>query len=114
MSKELYNLNTPRSFSNKLIVEAYRPEGGLRSEIKNEFASVAQKNTLKGLKLLISAVLADDTYVPAGSIVYIKEELLVTQQWAKNILQSDTLKAQFISVVLNDVEYISPPPGDAA
>jgi len=108
------NLENPCSFNNRLIVEAYKATGGLRSEIRNGFATVMQKNTLKGLQVLISARLSDGTYVPAGSTAYIKEELLVTQPWAKNILQSDTLKTQFIVVDLNHVEYIAPPTGDVA
>lgn len=108
------NLDNPCSFNNRLIVEAYKAEGGLRSEIRNGFATVSQKNNLKGLKVLISASLSDGTYVPAGSTAYIKEELLSTQPWAKNILQSDTLKTQFITVALSDVEYIAPPTGEAA
>lgn len=113
MDDGLYQLTTPRSFNNRLIVEAYRKDG-LKSHVSNGFAFIEQKVSLKGLTVLIDAKLSDGTLVPKGSTAYIKEELLHTAAWAQKILQSDTLPTQFIVVDITHVEFIAPPKGDAA
>lgn len=94
------------TINNRLIVETYKNEG-LKTETKNGFAMISQKITLKGLKVLIDAKLADGTYVRAGSKAYIKEEILHTQPWAKKVLECDTLSTPFIIVDMQYVEFIS-------
>jgi hypothetical protein len=106
-------LSSPRSFNNRLIVEAYQKKG-LQSSISNGFAFVEQKVSVKGLQVLMDAKLADGTYIQKGSTAYIKEELLHTAQWAQKILESDTFPAPFIIVDMSNVEYIVPPSGEAA
>lgn len=104
--------NQPTSFD-KLILEAYK-----RQEIKGEIrsgwiAAPDQKSQLKGLKVLMDAQFSDGRDVPAGSTAYLKEEAL-HNVLSKNKYKSDTLPCEFIVVNLNDIEYIVPPPGDAA
>ena len=106
-------LNKTSSFNNKLILEAYthteiRPEGN------RGWVQAAQKNNLKGLKVLVQANLPDGTVVPVGSTAYLREDFLHTSPAAKNKLKSDTLPGEFILVTMNEVEYISPPEGGAA
>jgi hypothetical protein len=103
--------NEPTS-TNKLILEAYI-HTDMKAEIRSGWASVSQKNSLKGLKLLVQSITNGVVY-PAGSTAYIKEELLHSQPWAKNKLKSDTLSGEFIIVTMNEVEYIAPPTGNAA
>ena len=98
---------------NKLIVESYIHKG-LESELRGGIARPTQKNTLKGLKLLVQANLNDGTVAPSGSTVFIKEELLHTSPSMKNKLRCDTLPGEFIIVNLQDVEYIEPPQGESA
>lgn len=106
-------LNSPRSFNNRLIVEAYQKKG-LQSSVSNGFAFVEQKVSVKGLAVLMDAKLADGTFVQKGSTAYIKEELLHAAPWAQKILQSDTFPAPFIIVDMSNVEYIVPPSEPAA
>lgn len=110
---DLFPLESTRSFNNRLVVEAYKKEG-LKSHVSNGFAMVQQKVTVKGLTVLLDAKLSDGTFIPKGSIAYIKEELLHTAHWAQKILESDTFSAPFIIVDMANVEYISPPSPEAA
>lgn len=106
-------LTQPNSFNNKLILEAYK-HTELKADVKQGWAQLSQKNSLRGLTVLISAILSDGTHIPAGSKAWIKEELLHTQPWSKNKLKSDTLPGEFIIVTMSEVEYITPPEGTAA
>jgi hypothetical protein len=106
-------LSTPSSFNNKLILEAYQ-HTEIRPEGNKGWIQVNQKHNLKGLKILIQAILSDGTILPVGSTAYIKEESLHTAQWAKNKLKCDTLSCEFILATMADVEYTVPPVGDAA
>lgn len=106
-------LSSPSSFNNKLILEAYS-QTEVKAEIRSGWATVSQKNNLKGLRVLVQATLNDGTFVPAGSTAYIKEEYLHTQPWAKNKLKCETLPGEFIIVTMNEVEYVAPPEGTVA
>jgi hypothetical protein len=64
-------LTQPNSFNNKLILEAYK-HSEVKAEIRSGWASVSQKSSLKGLKILVQATLLDGTVVPAGSTDLIK------------------------------------------
>ena len=109
---EITMLEKSNSFD-KLIVEAYK-QTGVQAEIKHGWATASQKNNLKGLTVLIQAVLNNGTIVPVGSTAYIKEESLHTQQCAKNKLKCETIPQEFIIVTMNDIEYLSPPQGTVA
>lgn len=106
-------LESTRSLNNRIIVEAYKKEA-LKSEIKNGFATIQQKASLKGLRVLMDAKLSDGTLVLRGSTAYIKEESLHTQAWAQKVLDSSTLGTPFIIVDASQVEYIAPPEGVVA
>lgn len=101
------------SVNNRLVVEAYKKEG-LKSDVKNGFATIAQKVSVKGLTVLMDAKLADGTLVPRGSVAYIKEETLHNQQWAQKALEADTIGVPFLIVDLTHVEFITPPRDSAA
>lgn len=105
---EINLLQSIRSFNNRLIVEAYKNEGGLKTTISHGIAMVSQKVTVKGLRVLVETKLADGTIVQEGSIAYIKEELLHTSAWAKKLLECADVDGQFMIVELKDVEMIGP------
>jgi hypothetical protein len=101
-------LSKATSFNNKLVLEAYvhteiRPEGN------RGWIQASQKTNLKGLKVLVQAVLPDGTIVLKNSIAFIKEELLHSAPFAKNKLKCQTIPVEFILATMNDVEWIEPP-----
>jgi len=101
------------SFNGKLILEAYT-QTEIKAEIRSGWATTSQKNNLKGLKLLVDSKDLNGKIIPAGSTAFIKEELLHTQPWAKAKFKCDTLTGEFIVCTLNEIEFISPPSGEAA
>ncbi len=101
-------LNKASSFNNKLILESYK-HTEIRPEGNKGWVQAAQKNSLKGLKVLIQAVLSDGTIVLKNSTAFIKEESLYTCVWAKAKLKCDTIPVEFILVNMAEVEYIEPP-----
>jgi hypothetical protein len=103
----------PKSFNDKLILEAY-VHGAVNPEKRVGWVTVGQKNNLKGLKVLVQARLNNGDIIPAGSTAYLKEEYLHTSPSVKNILKCDTMPGEFILVNMNEVEFIAPPSGDAA
>lgn len=105
------------SYNNRFIVEPYAGDRTIKTTSGSGFAMIQQKVSLKGLKLLVDVVLIDKPSItqygslapqdiPKGSIIYIKEELLYTQQWAKQILESDAVEGKFIIVDGQYVEMI--------
>lgn len=102
----------PFTINNKFIVEAYQTDRALRSVVNNGFAVVAQKVMIVGLKLLIDAVIQDSKetsrLVPAGSLVYIKEEFLHTNPTVKRIYESDAVPGKFNILEMAWVEFVVP------
>jgi hypothetical protein len=107
-------MKTPTSYNNKLIVEAYKHQE-IRPEGNKGWIQAGQKNNLKGLQVLIQATLSNGDTIQPGSKVWIKEDFLHTQVWAKDVRKCETLPGEFILVSMNEVEFISPPEeGDVA
>lgn len=100
-------VTAPRSLNNRIIVEAYKKDG-LRSTERNGFAFVDQKLSLKGLTVLVDAKLSDGTFIPKGSMAYIKEETLHTHPWAQKALECDKIEGKFLIVEMSYVEFVSP------
>lgn len=107
MNMETKYLTSPSSLNNRLIVEAYKKEA-LRGEVKNGFAFVGQKLTLKGLKVLVDAKLNDGTIIIKGSTAYVKEESLHTQAWAQKTMEASYFQEPFLIIDLNHVEFVEP------
>ena len=100
--------SSPSSFNNKLVLEAYK-HTEIRPECNKGWIVAGQKNNLKGLKVLVQAVLSDGTIVLKNSTAFVKEESLQHKLWSKNKLKCDTIPVEFILVTMNDVEWIDPP-----
>ena len=104
--------STLYSTGNKLILESYKEDRGIRSNTSAVagFAMADQKVKCHGLKLLADAFLtlgSETKWVPAGSIAYIKEELLAKQPWAQKVLKSDAIVGDFIVIDIMHVDFIS-------
>lgn len=104
---EILNLEEPVSVNNKIVVEAYQRED-LKHEVKNGFAMISQKSSVKGLELLMDAKLSDGTLVVKGYKAYIKESDLHAAPWAKVVLQSDAIEGKFMIIDLIHVEFFGP------
>jgi hypothetical protein len=86
------------SLNNKLFLQPYEHEQGLKTEIRGGLAFAKQRVAVKGLRVLIDARVSvgnDHMYIPAGSIAYVPENLLVSQPWAKDIRTSDLCEEKF-------------------
>ena len=94
------------SVNNKIIVEPYK-KTEMKSEVKNGFASIAQKNHLKGLKVLVNTELASGLSINAGDTVYVREETLHTAQWATKTFESDAVEGPFMIMDTAHIEMVS-------
>jgi len=103
----ILELDKPVSVNNRIIVEVYQKED-LKAEIKNGFAMTSQKLGVKGLTLLMDALLSDGRVVRKGHKAYFKENDLHAAPWAKTILQSDLVGGRFMIIDSAYVEFFSP------
>jgi len=82
MSKVFVSLN------NNVVCKPHSMSGGLRSEVKHGVAFVKQKVDIVALEVVqASRVIENDnvTVLPAGTIIYIYEERLMTMPWGKGV-----------------------------
>lgn len=94
------------SVNNKIILRPYVNTEGLKKEIRNGFAMVQQKSTIKGLKVLMDSRTEKCGLVEKGMIAYLSEELLCTQPWAKKVMSSDAVDGPFIIVDIGFIDFI--------
>ena len=106
---------TPPMFSlnNRFIVEPYASDRTIKTAASTgatSFARIEQKVAVKGLRLLVAVKLEianQVVMVNAGSTIYIREELLHTQPWAKNIMENERI-GKFMIVDKSFVEFVQP------
>lgn len=99
-----------RSMNNRLVVEPYLSDRAIKlSQNGSGFAMIQQKVSLVGLKVLMDARLqyhSETVFVSAGSTVFVREELLHSQPWAKQLLESKAVEGKFMIVDISHVEFI--------
>ena len=99
------------SINGKLLLEPYVSSGAIKAEIKSGFATVKQKSTLIGLKALHPSKWIDKNgharSVNRGDTVFLKEEDLHTQAFAKTVFNLDSDQEKFIIVDANSAISIS-------
>lgn len=103
------------SIRNKLFLEPYKGERKIEASVKSGFATVKQRSSLIGLKLVVPAqVIVSGNVVEtlsAGSVAYFEESVLSAAPWAKHTYKAEGLTdkefimadyTQAVAVVNND------------
>lgn len=72
-----------KSLNDLVICKPKIDAGGIKQEVTNGFAKVIQKIEIVGLEVVVD----EPGGISKGDTVFVKEERLVTQQWAKNVLK---------------------------
>lgn len=96
------------SINSRLITELYIPKEA-KSEVIGGVARPTQKSLVRGLKLLMDAVLPNGEHIVKGSTIFFREEVLDTHPCFKKALKCDTLPTQFMLVEAQLVDFIEPP-----
>ncbi len=94
---------------NKLLVEPYTGNGKPEAEVKSGFATVKQRSSLVGLKLLADAVVTHGsvtTTYAKGSVAYFKETDLATIHWTKTRMTCDAIEGEFVIAEYSNVVAI--------
>jgi hypothetical protein len=78
--------STTQSPNNVLLVEPYKSTG-LSVTVNKGFARVDQKTNIVPLKVIADLVLNTGITVSKGDLVYLRQEDLEVQGWAKKMLQ---------------------------
>lgn len=105
------------SLNNRLILEPYTSDRTVKSTVGGGFALIQQKVSLKGLKVLMDANferlgtfsmdgITTPKMITRGSIAYIREELLFTQEWAKRLFECEGVEGKFMIVDIAHVDFI--------
>lgn len=88
------------SVNNKLILEPYKGTKKIEANTSSGFATIKQKSTLIGLKLIEDAEVTDihgkNVKIKKNSIVFFEEEVLYSSPWAKKTYNCDNIETKFI------------------
>jgi hypothetical protein len=87
------------SVNSKLILEPYKGKGKAEAQVTSGFASIKQKSTLVGLKLLADGKVAigkDMVDVKKGQTVFFSEEVLHASDWSKKTFNIEGSEEKFI------------------
>jgi hypothetical protein len=108
------------SINNRFIVAPYVSNRTLTaSGPTGSFSMVSQKVNLVGLTLLADVrqigqrsiavegiSQSGSEIIPKGSTVYVKEALLYTQQWAKELYECDSIEGKFMIIDQQFIEFV--------
>lgn len=96
-----------RSVNHLIAVEPYTGGRGLKSKISSGVAVVQQKTGVVPLKVVTDAKIDKDTLIKAGSVIYIKEEILYTykDQYAQP-LECKDIKEPFVLANYSHVAFV--------
>lgn len=84
---------------NKLLVEPYKGSGKPEAEVKSGFATVKQRSSLVGLKLMADAIVSQGSCtaeIKKGAVIYFKETDLSTMPWTKTRMTCDAIEGEFL------------------
>lgn len=85
--------------NNKLILEPYKGKNKIEAQVSSGFATVKQKSTLIGLKLLADGIVMvgkDTMSVNKGQTVFFPEEILYAHDWSKKTFNLEGSEEKFI------------------
>jgi len=96
------------SLNGHLVLEVYVKKA-LEVKKVGGIATPGQRDSVHGLKVLMSTTLPSGQYIPAGSTAYILEEILHNHPWATKIRSCATLPSDFIIGEVAHVEWFDIP-----
>jgi hypothetical protein len=74
-----------------IICKPHNLSGGLKSEVKAGFAFVQQKTDIVSLEVVMDCSILENPnhkqFIPAGSLIFVKEERLTTTPWGKTTMK---------------------------
>lgn len=86
--------------NNKLLLEPYKSKGKIEAKTTSGFATIAQKSTLIGLKIMADGNIAMGREmfieVKKGQVAYFSEEILHAHDWAKKTFNLEGSEEKFI------------------
>lgn len=90
-----------KSANSKLLLEPYKSDGAIKTQINKGFATTKQKSTLVGLRAIVEGTIYNRdgsvmTTVSPGDFVFFKEEDLHTQSWSKTVFNCEAVEEPFI------------------
>jgi hypothetical protein len=110
------------SLNGRYILEPYMSDHQIKATQGAGFSMIQQKISLVGLKVLVDVLgKSMDVYfngpqiqpglnpivVKKGATAWIKEEVLYTQPWAKNLYTCSAIEGKFIIVDPSFVEFVT-------
>ena len=94
------------SLNNTILLEPYISTRKIEATINKGLATVKQKGTLIGLKVVADARLSDTHIVKKGSVAYFDESFLHTNQGLLKPMACDGVEGQFIIMNVGSVVFI--------
>jgi hypothetical protein len=98
------------SCNNHLILSPYKKTKEIKqTEVATGFVMAQAKVSIEPLELLADAIVLNSVetlVIPKGSLIYFKEETLMTQQWSRKVYNSEVFSEGFILGNFNDVVFM--------
>lgn len=95
-----------KSVNHLVICEPYKNNKAIKSKISHGVAVIQQKVGVVGLKVLKDAVIDDKLTIKAGSVVFIKEEILFTHNPYSQILECLDISEPFTLINFGHVVFV--------
>lgn len=94
------------SLNNTILLEPYISTRKIEAVVNKGLATVKQKGTLIGLKVVADARISDVRTVKAGSVAYFDESFLHTNQGLLKPVACDGIEGSFIVMSIGSIIFI--------
>jgi hypothetical protein len=86
------------SINNVIIVEPYTSKRKIEATVNKGLATVKQRVTVVGLKVLADARISDTQTIKKGSVVFLNEKYLYENQNVLTPMECDAIEGSFITL----------------
>lgn len=84
------------SINNVIIVEPYLGKRKIEATVNKGLATVKQRGTVVGLKVLVDARISDTQIIKKDSVVFLNEKYLYENQNVLTPMECDSIEGSFI------------------
>lgn len=95
-----------KSVNHMVVCEPYKGSKGLKSKISGGVSIIQQKTSVIGLRVLADAYISEQLTLKAGSIAYLREDILCQFQDYSTPFNSDATEEPFVLVNYSHIAFI--------
>ena len=94
------------SLNNAILLEPYTGKRKIEATVNKGLATVKQKGTVVGLKVLADAKVSDTYTIKKGSVAFINEDYLYNNQGILKPMEAEGIEGSFVVLSVTSILFV--------